>query len=132
MSCRGIHCPGCGDNGGGGALVVLVAVVIVGAIVAKPVEHAADELLHVVLIILEVTAITAASLGAIALAAVVTVKARRRRAVSRAERPPAVPARSSAPVAGNAAAPITARRVQRIGQQNRAEYVYQVTTKEKS
>ena len=48
MSCKGIHCPGCGD--GGGVLVAIVAIVIIGAIVARPVEHAVGELVHVVLI----------------------------------------------------------------------------------
>jgi len=62
MPCRGIHCPGCGDSGGGGALIAVAAVVMIGAIIARPVMHAADavghvvdEVLHVLLIAVEVT-----------------------------------------------------------------------------
>jgi type VI protein secretion system component VasK len=55
MSCKGLHCPGCGDSGGGGVLA-LVAIVIVGAVIARPVVHAADELLHLMLIIAATTA----------------------------------------------------------------------------
>lgn len=129
--CPGLHCDGCpGGGGGGGVLVALAAVIILGAIVARPAEHAADELLHVVLVILEVAAITAGSLGVIALAVVVTVKARRRRAVSHAERPPAVSVRPPAPVADRPAPAIRAKRVRTIDPANRKQAAYSVRIKE--
>jgi hypothetical protein len=61
VSCKGLHCPGCG-NGGGGILAAIVAVVIIGALIARPVEHAADVALHV----LEIAAYCAAGLAAAA------------------------------------------------------------------
>ena len=93
MSCKGLHCPGCGDSGGGGGLLALVAVVIIAAIIARPVMHAASavghviaEILHVLLITAETAGIAAAAIGAIALAAYVTGRIRDGRAHRRAVR----------------------------------------------
>ena len=33
MSCKGLHCPGCGDGGGGLAVVGLIALAVVAAVV---------------------------------------------------------------------------------------------------
>jgi len=94
MKCPGLHCDGCGSGGGGGGvLAVLVAVVIIAAIVARPVEHAAAavghvvaEILHVLLITAETGGIAAAAGGTIALAAYVTGRIRDGRAQRRAVR----------------------------------------------
>jgi len=58
--CPGLHCPGCGGGGGSGAsaLLVLLAVIIIAAI-ARPVVHAAE-------VVLEVVLITAASVTGLA------------------------------------------------------------------
>jgi len=94
VSCRGIHCPGCGDSGGGGGvLLAVIAVVVVAAIIARPVMHAADaigrvivEILHVILITAETAGIAAAAAGAIALTGYVTGRIRDGRAHRRAVR----------------------------------------------
>jgi hypothetical protein len=91
MSCKGLHCSGCG-NGGGGVLAAIVAVVIIGALIARPVEHAADIALH----ILEIVAYCLAGLaGAAGLAAGAWLAVRWRR-------------RSTATMALPAPAPVTA------------------------
>ena len=102
-------------------MLALVAVVVIGAIVARPVMHAADELLHIVLVALLVIASTAVAAGA----GYLYWRIRRDRAVRAAERPPAVSVRSSAPVAGRPAPVITARRVRRIEPGDRSA-AYQV------
>lgn len=91
--CGGIHCPGCGDGGGGGVLVALAVVVIIAAVIARPVEHAASavghvvaEILHVLLIAAEIAGITAAAAGTIALAVIITSRTRRRAAIRATER----------------------------------------------
>jgi hypothetical protein len=61
MRCPGVHCPGCGD--GGGAIAGIIAVVVICLILARPVEHAADELLHVVLVALEIVAVSVAGIA---------------------------------------------------------------------
>jgi hypothetical protein len=69
MTCKGLHCPGCGDGGGGAAAVVLVVLAVIIAAIARPVAHAAGDVLRVLTTALEVTAIAVASvLGLAALA----------------------------------------------------------------
>jgi len=84
--CGGIHCPGCGDGGGGGALVAVAAVIVIAAVIYRPVVHAISatglflaELLHVLLIVAEVSAIAAAAAAVCVLGA--AVYRRRQRAV---------------------------------------------------
>ena len=74
-------------------LAVLVAVVIIAAVIARPVEHAAAavghvvaEVLHVLLITAEVGGITVAAVGAIAAAVILTGRARRNAAIRAADR----------------------------------------------
>jgi len=123
-SCKGLHCPGCGDGGGWGVLAVIV-LVIVGAAIARPVEHAAVDVLHFVLIALAVLAGTAvAAAGGYAAWRI------RRRAVRHQERPAAAPIQSPGRVAGRPAPPIVARRVRQIGPVNRRQAVYSVRVKE--
>jgi hypothetical protein len=78
MSCKGLHCPGCGDGGGGwGVLAVIIAVLLIGAAIAKPAEHAAVDVLH----FLELAAIVTGCLAAAAAAggvACLAIRARRR------------------------------------------------------
>ncbi len=78
MSCKGLHCPGCGD--GGGLAAIVLAVVIVAALIARPVIAAADAVLRVVIDVLEVTAIILASAAGLALIVTVAVAACRIRA----------------------------------------------------
>lgn len=49
------------QGGGGGALLLLAAVVVIAILIRKPVEHAADTAVRVALDVLEVAAITVAS-----------------------------------------------------------------------
>jgi hypothetical protein len=59
MDCSGLHCGGCGKGSGGiGAIVLLI---LVAFILAKghAIEHAADEVIHVLIIVACVTAGTA-------------------------------------------------------------------------
>ena len=73
--CKGLHCPGCG-NGGSGLAVAVLGVTVAAVVLRKPVEHAADVLLHIVLIILAAIA----GLGVTGAAVFVAVRSRRRRA----------------------------------------------------
>jgi hypothetical protein len=74
--CSGLHCPGCGDGGGGIAVVLVVLAVIIAAI-ARPVAHAAGDVLRVAAEVLEVTAITAASIAGLAVLGAAAYGARR-------------------------------------------------------
>jgi hypothetical protein len=59
MDCSGLHCGGCGKGSGGiGAIVLLI---LAAFILAKghAIEHAADEVIHVLIIVACVTAGTA-------------------------------------------------------------------------
>jgi hypothetical protein len=62
MSCKGLHCPGCGD-GGGGILALVVLVLVIAAAIARPVAHAADAVLRVLVEALEITGIVLASVA---------------------------------------------------------------------
>ncbi len=73
MSCKGLHCGGCGDGPGGGLVVIIIAVVVlIGAMGTGAVSGAAHSAVHVVTDVLEVAAITVASLAAVAVAAALT------------------------------------------------------------
>jgi hypothetical protein len=65
MSCKGLHCPGCGHGGGGLAALVVLAVIIIAAI-ARPVAHAAGAVGHAVLEALEITGIVLVSTAGLA------------------------------------------------------------------
>lgn len=70
VSCKGLHCPGCG---GGRGVAVLVVVAAIAAACARPVMRAAVDLV-------EVVAVTAAVLlAAVAVVTVVVWRVRRRR-----------------------------------------------------
>jgi hypothetical protein len=70
MSCKGLHCNGCGDGGGGAVALAVVVVLILIAAIAKPAEQAARTAGHVLadvvtvvltaVIVLAVAGITAA------------------------------------------------------------------------
>ena len=98
--CPGLHCKGCGDGGGIGIAIAVIVVALVIAAIAKPVEHAAVDVLH----FLEVAAIvTGCVVGAGLLGAGGWLVVRRRRiALTASERPAPVVARvhAAAPVAG--------------------------------
>lgn len=64
MSCKGLHCPGCGDSGGSGVLAVIVALVVIGAITGPAIARAARDVLHIVVLVAEIGGIT---IGAAAL-----------------------------------------------------------------
>jgi hypothetical protein len=72
------HCPPGGGSGGGAAATV-IALVLIGAVIARPVIHAAEIILQVVLI----TVSALAGVAVLAAAAAVAVKIRRRRRLSR-------------------------------------------------
>lgn len=81
MSCKGLHCGGCGDGGGGGLLPLVIVVVIVAAC-AGPVVHAVTDLVEIVAVML------AGLLAVGVVVAVVVWRVRRRRvAVMRPARP---------------------------------------------
>jgi hypothetical protein len=87
--CGGLHCEGCGKGGGLGILAVIVAVLLICAAIARPVEHAADVAVH----ILEIVAYCLAGLaGASALAAAAWLAVRwRRRSTTTAALPAPAP-----------------------------------------
>jgi hypothetical protein len=60
MRCHGLHCPGCG-HGGGWLAALVVAILVIGAIIARPVAHAADDAIQVAAEVLKITAIVLAS-----------------------------------------------------------------------
>jgi hypothetical protein len=67
MRCHGLHCPGCGHGGGSWlAALVVATLVIIGAIIARPVAHAADDAIHVAAEVLKITAIVLASAAGMA------------------------------------------------------------------
>ena len=73
MSCKGLHCGGCRDGGGGGfVVVVIVALVAHRRYRYGAVSGAANTAVHVVTDVLEVVAISLASLAAVAVAAALT------------------------------------------------------------
>jgi hypothetical protein len=74
-SCKGLHCPGCSSGGGWGVLAVIVVVLLTGAAVARPVEHAAIDVLHV----LEIAGYCLAGLIAAAGAGYAALRLRRHR-----------------------------------------------------
>jgi hypothetical protein len=85
VSCKGLHCPGCGDGGRSLAALAVVVIVVIVAANAGPVVSAAAELAEVV--VFTVAGLLAA--GAVVVA--VVWRARRRRArAARAVRPLAV------------------------------------------
>jgi hypothetical protein len=63
VSCKGLHCPGCGD-GGGGVVLALIVVLLVAVAIARPIEHAVDDVLHVLIIAACCLAGTAVAAGA--------------------------------------------------------------------
>jgi hypothetical protein len=98
------HCPS-GGGGGAGFALAAVAVVIVATMIAKPAEHAAADILHLLLVCMEILAAVTVVSGAIA----ATVLVRRH---ARASCPPALPARTAYRVrATNAAAAIAPHEV---------------------
>ncbi len=77
MRCHGLHCPGCGHGGGGWLAALVVAILVIGAIIAQPVAHAADDAIHVAAEVLKITAIVLASAaGAAVLGALAILGAR--------------------------------------------------------
>lgn len=60
-SCKGLHCPGCGDGGGWVALVLIVAGAAIAVKVGKAVSRAVGEAFHVLAVVLEVVLISIAS-----------------------------------------------------------------------
>ncbi len=75
MSCKGLHCPGCGDSGGG--LAAVVAVVVLGALITQPVIAAAAAVLRVAVDVIEVAAIAAVSAAGLAVIAGAVIIGRR-------------------------------------------------------
>lgn len=69
MNCPGLHCPGCG--GGGGAAVVLV---VAGAVAyaVHAVWHQIIELIHGILLVLEITGIVLVSAAGLAVLYAIT------------------------------------------------------------
>jgi hypothetical protein len=73
-SCKGLHCPGCGDGGGWGLAVVALVVLAVISANARAIGRGVSELVTAAVIVLG----AAVGLVAIAAAAVVVVRVRRR------------------------------------------------------
>ena len=61
MSCKGLHCGGCGKGGGGAVPIGLIVLVVIGAWVCSAVAPAVGEAFHVLAVVLEVVLITIAS-----------------------------------------------------------------------
>jgi hypothetical protein len=59
--CPGLHCPGCKDKGGAGLIALVVVLVVVGAVLRA--------IWHTLVTVLEIAAITAASIAGLALVA---------------------------------------------------------------
>lgn len=74
--CGGLHCPGCNGGGGAAALVVL-ALVVIAAAIARPVVHAAVDVLEVAAIVVTAAAVLAVLAGV----AYVALRVRRSRAI---------------------------------------------------
>lgn len=65
MSCKGLHCPGCGD--GGGAELVVAAIVVIVVIGSGAAARAADSLLHAVETLAIIAGITLGSVTVLGL-----------------------------------------------------------------
>jgi hypothetical protein len=104
MSCKGLHCDGCGNGSGGGILAVIIGLVIIGAI-AGPVVAAVTAVVEAVLA-------AAVALAALAVAAAAGYLAWRHRHPRRAPSWAADP-RTSAPLARSQAAGLTPRQAGR-------------------
>lgn len=124
MSCKGLHCPGCGDGGGGVAIGVIGAVLLVAGVVAAN-ASAIERFLADLLTVLLVAGIGVAVAGVATVAAVVAVH--RRRAVSHAEPLRAASVRSPSAVRARQRPAVLARPVARIDRSGDREFVYQVT-----
>jgi hypothetical protein len=89
MSCKGLHCPGCGDGGGAGLAVLAVVAVILG-LVLHAIWHTLVEVVEIIALIL-LSGLGLAAAGGLVYAGL------RIRASVRARRPRAViPARAEA------------------------------------
>jgi hypothetical protein len=95
--CPGLHCSDCGhgrgSGGGRGGLVALAILAVIGAGIARPVVHAVPavghavgEVLHVLLVAVEITALTAAAVTTATLTALTVRKVRRHQAGRQLER----------------------------------------------
>ncbi len=79
MRCRGMHCTGCA-NGRGCGLAVAVAIILIGAVIVRPVGHAAGDVIRMVAEVLKITAIVLASaIGLAGLGGLLLLGARIRR-----------------------------------------------------
>jgi hypothetical protein len=62
--CKGLHCPGCRHSSGsgvGGGAVLFLALILIAAVLARPVKHAANSALRMVVEVAEIAALVAVS-----------------------------------------------------------------------
>ena len=62
--CKGLHCPGCRHGGGSGAgagALLFLALILIAAALARPIKHAANSALHVVVEVAEIAALVVVS-----------------------------------------------------------------------
>lgn len=86
-SCKGIHCPGCGDDGVGIGTVILL--ILFGLIIAArhTIAHDATDVLHAILIAIAIVAITAVTIVSGIVTYRVTKAVRYQKAIQRMQAP---------------------------------------------
>lgn len=79
--CKGLHCPGCRHGSGAGFVaLLLVALILIAAVLARPIKHAANSALHMVVEVVEIAAlVVATSLGLVVICGLIVAGARIRR-----------------------------------------------------
>jgi nucleoside recognition membrane protein YjiH len=57
--CKGLHCPGCKRGGSGAGALLFFVLILVAAALARPIKHAANSALHMVIEVAEIAALVA-------------------------------------------------------------------------